>query len=135
MVFPDGVSDKESACQCRRHKKHRFDPWVAKIPGGGHGNPLQDFCLENPHGQRSLVGYSPWGCKELDMTEQLSIAHLPVDSTALSTKHSTALQEINLKTQWRHILTLQVFKPRSSITLRQSRRQGPPERVLLIHYT
>ena len=30
------------------------------------------FCLENPHGQRSLMGYSPWGCKELDMTEQLS---------------------------------------------------------------
>ena len=29
-------------------------------------------CLQNPHGQRSLVGYSPWGCKELDMTEQLS---------------------------------------------------------------
>ena len=29
--------------------------------GGGHGNPLQHFCLENPHGQRSLAGYSPWG--------------------------------------------------------------------------
>ena len=31
-----------------------FDPWVGKIPGGGHGNPLQYSCLENPHGQRSL---------------------------------------------------------------------------------
>ena len=41
---------------------------------GGHGNPLQDSCLEHPHGQRSLVGYSSWGCKELDMTEQLSTA-------------------------------------------------------------
>ena len=30
-------------------------------------------CLENSHGQRSLAGYSPWSCKELDMTEQLSI--------------------------------------------------------------
>ena len=37
--------------------------------GGGHGNPRQYSCLENPHGQRSLVGYSPWGLKELDMTE------------------------------------------------------------------
>ena len=36
-----------------------------------NGNPLQYSCLENPHGQRSLVGYSPWGRKESDMTEQL----------------------------------------------------------------
>ena len=36
---------------------------------GGHVNPLQYSCLENPQGQRSLVGYSPWGHKELDMTE------------------------------------------------------------------
>ena len=33
---------------------------------------LQYSCLENPHGQRSLAGYSPWGCKESDMTEQLN---------------------------------------------------------------
>ena len=32
-------------------------------------NPLQYSWLENPHGQRSLAGYSPWGHKELDMTE------------------------------------------------------------------
>ena len=35
-------------------------------------NPLQYSCLENPHGQRNLVGYHPWGHKELDMTERLS---------------------------------------------------------------
>ena len=40
-----------------------------RSPGGGHGNPLQNSCLENPHGQRSLAGYSPWGHKELDTTE------------------------------------------------------------------
>ena len=33
------------------------------------GNPLQDSCLENPHGQRRLVGYSLWGHKESDTTE------------------------------------------------------------------
>ena len=38
-------------------------------PGEGHGNPLQYSCLEQSHGQRSLAGYSPWGPKELDMTE------------------------------------------------------------------
>ena len=37
----------------------------------GMVNPLQYSCLENPHGQRSLVGYSPWSRKESDMTEQL----------------------------------------------------------------
>ena len=62
-------------------------PWVSRsdcyvligssqgrFPGGGHGNPLQNSCLEKPYGQRSLVGYSLWGCKESDITEQLSTA-------------------------------------------------------------
>ena len=40
-----------------------------RSPGGGNRNPLQYSCLENPHGQRSLVGFSPWGCKELAVTE------------------------------------------------------------------
>ena len=44
-------------------------PGSGRSPGGGHGNPLQYFCLENPHGQRSLAGYSPWGRKELETTE------------------------------------------------------------------
>ena len=39
-------------------------PGLGRSPGGGHGNPLQYSCLENPHGQRSLVGCSPWGRKE-----------------------------------------------------------------------
>ena len=47
-------------------------PGLGRSPGGGHGNPLQYSCLENPHGQRSLAGYIPWGHKELDMTERLS---------------------------------------------------------------
>ena len=42
---------------------------LGRSPGGGNGNPLQYSCLENPHGQRSLAGYSPWGHKESDMTE------------------------------------------------------------------
>ena len=42
---------------------------------GGHGNPLLYSCLENPHGQNSLVGYSPRGCKKSDTTEQLSTQH------------------------------------------------------------
>ena len=44
-------------------------PRWGRSPGRGHGNPLQYSCLENPHRQRSLVSYSPWGRKELDTTE------------------------------------------------------------------
>ena len=42
---------------------------LGRCPGTGNGNPLQYSCLENPHGQRSLAGYSLWGCKQLDTTE------------------------------------------------------------------
>ena len=44
-------------------------PGSGRSPEGGHDNPLQYSCLENPHGQRSLVGYSLWGRKESDTTE------------------------------------------------------------------
>ena len=48
MGFPGGASGKEPTCQCRRCKRRGFDSWVGKIPGGGHGNPLQCSCLKNP---------------------------------------------------------------------------------------
>ena len=44
-------------------------PGLGRFPEGGHGNPLQYSCLENPHGWRSLAGCSPWGHKESDTTE------------------------------------------------------------------
>ena len=47
-------------------------PESGRSSGVGNGNLLQYSCLERFHGQRSLAGYSPWGRKELDMTEQLS---------------------------------------------------------------
>ena len=46
-------------------------PGLGRAPGGGHVNPLQYSCLENPHGQRSLVGCSLWGPKVSDTTECL----------------------------------------------------------------
>ena len=39
-------------------------PGLGRSPGGGYATPLQYSCLENPHGQRSLAGYSQWGHKE-----------------------------------------------------------------------
>ena len=67
MGFLGGASGKEPSCQHSRHKRHGFDPWVRKIPL--KGNPV--FLLGESHGQWSLVGYGPWGCKELDTTEAI----------------------------------------------------------------
>ena len=68
--FPGGTDGKESACNAG---DPGAIPWSGRSPGGGLGNPLQHFCLENPHGWRTLAGYSPWGRKELDATERLTL--------------------------------------------------------------
>ena len=58
-----GVSHyKESACSVGDMGSI---PGLGGSPGGGHDNPLQYFYLENPLGQRNLMGYSPWGCKRV----------------------------------------------------------------------
>ena len=68
--FPGDSDGKESAC-------NTGDP--ASIPGSGrfpgreNGNPLQP---RKSHEPRSLAGYSPWSCKELDTTEQLTLSHI-----------------------------------------------------------
>ena len=64
-----GSDSKESPCNVG---DLGLIPGLGRSPGGGNGNPLYSF-LENPHGQRSLMGYSPWGREELDKTERLSI--------------------------------------------------------------
>ena len=69
--FPGGSDGKESACNAG---DLGLIPGLGRSPGGGHSNPFQYSCLENPHGQRSLVGYSTWDHKELDMPERLNIA-------------------------------------------------------------
>ena len=71
LGFPGGSDDKEFIYNVGDLS---LIPWLGRSPGGEYGNPLQYSCLENPHGQRSLAGYSPWGCKESDMAERLSTA-------------------------------------------------------------
>ena len=63
LLFPGGLAGKESACNVGDLGS------IPGSPGEGHGNLLQYSGLENPQGQRSLVGYSPWGHKESDTTE------------------------------------------------------------------
>ena len=64
--FPGGSDSKESTCS--------WETWVL-IPGKGDGYPLQILQPAESRGQRSLESYSPWGCKELDTTEQLTHTH------------------------------------------------------------
>ena len=71
LGLPGGLDGKRSACNAG---DLGLIPEWGRSPGGGHDNLLQYPCLENPHGQRSLAGYSPWGCKELDISEQLGTA-------------------------------------------------------------
>ena len=64
VSFPGGGSGKEPTCQCRRRKKCEFHPWVGKKPWRRAGYPIPLSLPGALHRQRSLVGYSPWGCKE-----------------------------------------------------------------------
>ena len=61
--LPRWLSGKISACQCRRHRKQGFYPWVQKIPWRRKWQPAPVFLPGNSHGQRSLVGYKSPGCK------------------------------------------------------------------------
>ena len=66
MGFTGGSDVKESACNAGHSGSI---PGWGRSPGERNGHPLQYSCLENPHGQSSLVGHSPWGHIESNMTE------------------------------------------------------------------
>ena len=82
VLFQTGFSGstdvKESTCNAGNLG---FIPGSGRFSGEGNGNALQVFLPGESHGQRSLAGYSPWCCKELDRTEQLS-THAHISNTA-----------------------------------------------------
>ena len=131
MGFAGGSNGKESA-------HHAGDPGSipgsGRLPGGEHGNSLLYSCLENPRGQRSLAGYSPWGHKEADTTKRLS-------------QHSTAqhhlsqtpeeLSSSNLAMFWAASSPVPQpspppFPPKTHCTSRQSAKPSPNPRSLCI---
>ena len=72
LSFPGGSDGKERIClQCRRPG---FDPWVGKNPWRRAWQSTPVFLPGEFHGLRSLVVYSPWGRKESDTTEQLTLS-------------------------------------------------------------
>ena len=66
LWLPKCLRGKEFACHCRRR---RFDPWIRKIPWRRKWEPAPVFLPGKSHGQRSLMGYSPWGHEESDVTK------------------------------------------------------------------
>ena len=70
--FPDGARGKERVCQCKRHKRHRFHPWVAKIPCRAW-QPTPVFLPGQFNVQRSLAGYSPWVAKSQTWLKYLNM--------------------------------------------------------------
>ena len=74
FFFNCGTSGKEPACQCRKYKRQKrcgFHPCIAKILWRRVRQPTPVLLPRESHGQRSLVGHSPCGCKKLDTTERL----------------------------------------------------------------
>ena len=66
-------------------------------------SPFQYSCLENPHGQRSLEGYSPWGCKELDTTVWLNTAHTQIIPPNIHTHTTCNHNNIDIRKKNKHI--------------------------------
>ena len=96
--FPGGASGKEPTCQYRRHKRREFDPWVGKILGGGHANPLKYSCLVNPRDREAWWATVHRVAESQTRLKQLSIhvrrRLLRVSWTARRSNHSI-LKEIN----------------------------------------
>ena len=76
MGFPGGARGNDPPANAGDLRDVGSIPESRRSPGGGYGNPLQYSCLENPHGQRSLVGYGPCGHKESDTTERLNTYYI-----------------------------------------------------------
>ena len=93
-----GSVGKESACNAGDLGSI---PALGRSPGGGHGNALQYSCLENPHAQRCLAGYSSWGRKESEATEPLHTAQHRTPGSHASCRNVS----IAVATRWRARVT------------------------------
>ena len=113
-----GISGTESACRCRRPKRLGFNPWVRKIPWRRKWRLTPVFLPGKFNGQRSLVGYSPWGRKELDMTKH-TVIHLLSSFQNSGSVASSSLLPV--------LLSLVPFKTISLLSLWCDLRREPME--------
>ena len=116
LGFPDDSDGKEFACNV---EDLSLIPGLGRSSGGEHGNPHRYSFLENPHGQRSLVGYSPWGHKELDMTERLSTCR--VREKYLEDYTQQCSQQLLLRNIYNHVgrvYHLEIYSEKSKLLTR-----------------
>ena len=99
LGFPGGASGEEPSCQCRGHKRHRFDLWLRKIPWKRAWRSTPVFLPAEFHRQRSLAGYGPWGRKELNTPEVTQHTQ-----HACVTRKSNMPERINAETSAYHEL-------------------------------
>ena len=111
MGIPSDASSKEPTCQCRRHKRRRFDPWLGKIPWRRVWQPTTVFLPRESLGQRSLAGCSPWGRTKSDTTQSTQhngdadIENRPMDWSLGEEEEGGTEGETNMETY-----TLPYFK-------------------------
>ena len=98
------ITGKESVCQCRRLKRRGFDPWVGKIPWRNKWQPTPVFLPGEFHGEKSLAGYSPWGCKESDTTEHTHTHHVKETLYPGAVTHSS-FSPPSAPEPWVHLLS------------------------------
>ena len=99
LGFPGGSDGKEPACNAGDLGSICG---LGRSPGGGNGNILQCSCLENPHDQRSLVGYSPRSHKKLAMTERLSTHTFGIVMVLVNVSRSLWWEHtMRLKAHWK----------------------------------
>ena len=96
-----GSDEEESACNVGDLSSI---PGSGRSPGEGNGNPLQYSCLKNPMARGAIAGYSPWGRKELDMTEHACKGKGKVISNSPFEEQFNSLQQnvkcLNQMAQW-----------------------------------
>ena len=92
--LPRWHSSKESTCQSKRSRRHRFDPWARKTPWRRKWQLTPVFSPGKFHRQRSLVGYNPWDHKELDTTKGLNTHRYSLHDQSLLTLSLTKFEKI-----------------------------------------
>ena len=107
--LPRPHSGKEPAYQCRRCARCGFDPCVGKIPWSRKWHPTPVFLPEKSHGQRSLEGYSPWGCKELDTAEHQHEHSNSHNSPNSSLRYRISLGDLMWPSSYLHFIFIPVI--------------------------
>ena len=115
---------------CLLRGRPRFNPWIGKIPWRRKWLPTPVFLPGEFHGQRNLVGYSPWGCKELDTTEQLTLqwatvwhsGWLPTYPVSLAKTLASFKEQQKILLHWVHLIPKRLPNGLECVSLARSRR-------------